>query len=142
MAKLFSTKTHGVLDYLTAGQLLLLPPMLGWDRRVTRLVQGMGVATALYSLVTRYELGLIKLVPMPVHLAVDVLSGLSFCAAAAVLQDEPSSVRATLASIGVFELVAGLSTETQPRGERTTGSFAMPPIKDVVAPLEALNPLK
>jgi hypothetical protein len=137
MAKLFSTKTHGVLDYLTAGQLLLVPRALGLSTTVTTLMQTMGVATAVYSLVTRYELGVLKLLPMPAHLALDVLGGLSFGAAVFALGDESPAVRAMLASIGAFEVFAGLSTQTQPGAARRTGGFATVAVDDVVAPLRA-----
>jgi len=135
MAKLFSTKTHGMLDYLTAGQLLALPRMLGLGPGVSGWVQGMGVGTALYSLVTRYELGVIKVLPMPAHLALDVLSGVSFCAAAALLENQSTTVRATLAATGAFEIFAGLSTESRPASERATGSYRTVPVDEVVAPL-------
>lgn len=120
MAKLFSTKTHGLLDYATVALLLVLPRAFGWSPGLTRFVQGMGVATALYSLVTGYERGLIKLLPIPAHFALDVLSGISFCGAAAALTDEPIAVRATLAAIGAFEVFAGLSTEPHPSPRRMT----------------------
>lgn len=112
--KLFSTKTHGVLDYLTVGQLLTLPRMLGWSQPVTRLLDTMALTTLGYSLVTRYELGPIKLLPMKGHLALDAMSGALFCAAPLLFPDEDTSVKATLVGIGLFEIMASLTTESQP----------------------------
>lgn len=114
MAKLFSTKTHGILDYLTAGQLMALPRMLGWSQGVTQWMTGMGFGTLVYSLVTRYEYGPLKLLPMKGHLAIDVVNGLTFCAAPLIFPDEDTNVKAALVGIGLFEIMAALSTETEP----------------------------
>ena len=58
--RLISTRTHGVLDYLTAGALVALPRALGWSRPVTRLLTGAAAMHVGYSLATNYELGLVK----------------------------------------------------------------------------------
>jgi len=114
--KLFSTRTHGVLDYASVVLLLALPRALGWSRLVTNLLTGSALATLVYSLVTRYELGPIKLLPMPAHLAMDRTSGLTLCGAAGLMAGEPGGVRAALLGLGLFEVTASLTTETQPRG--------------------------
>ena len=60
--KLFSMRTHGVLDYcLGRSSCSLLPRALGWSRPVTNLLTGSALATLAYSLMTRYELGAVKL---------------------------------------------------------------------------------
>lgn len=114
MMKLFSTKTHGVLDYLTVGQLLALPRMLGWSPKVTGFLNTMALGTLGYSLITRYELGPIKLLPMKGHLALDAMNGALFCAAPLLFPDEDTTVKATLVGLGLFEIVAALTTETEP----------------------------
>ena len=113
--KLFSTRTHGVLDYASVVLLLALPRAAGWSRPVTTLLTASALATLAYSLVTRYELGLVKVLPMPAHLALDGASGAALCLAAALRKDEPSAVRASLLGLGLFEITASLTTETQPR---------------------------
>ena len=113
--KLFSTRTHGFLDYASVLLLLVLPRAAGWSRPVTNLLTASALVTLVYSLTTRYELGLIKLLPMPAHLALDGASGAVLCLAAAVFQKEPSAVRASLLGLGLFEITASLTTETQPR---------------------------
>ena len=108
-----STKTHGVLDYLSVGTLLALPRALGWGARATNLLTSAAVGTLAYSLLTRYELGLFKILPMPGHLALDAMQGALLSAAPALLPDEDGSVSAVLVGLGAFELGAALST--QPR---------------------------
>lgn len=111
--KLFSTKTHGVLDYLTVGQLLMLPRMLGFSAEVTGFMRTMAFGTLGYSLMTRYELGPLKLLPMKGHLTLDAMSGALFCAAPLFFPDEDSTVKATLVGLGLFEIMAALTTQTQ-----------------------------
>src|SRR4051812_40369948 len=113
--KLISTKTHGVLDYLTAGAMLALPRAMGWSEPVTRLLTGAGLGAIGYSLLTRYELGLVKVLPMRAHLTLDALSGVMLCAARMLLPDEESEVKGALVGLGLFELAAALTTETEPR---------------------------
>lgn len=114
MAKLFSTKTHGVLDYLTVAQLIALPRMLGWSSGVTNLLTGAAINTLGYSLLTRYELGAYKVLPMKGHLALDAVSGATLLAAPMFFPKESTTVKAALIGLGVFEIMASLSTETEP----------------------------
>lgn len=115
--KLFSTRTHGVLDYSSVVLLLVLPRALGWSKPVTSLLTGSALATLVYSLLTRYELGAVKRLPMPAHLALDRASGLALCAAAGTMKDEPAPVRAALLGLGLFEVTASLTTDSVPAPE-------------------------
>lgn len=123
MAKMFSTKTHGVLDYLTVGQLLTLPRMLGWSDNVTQWTTAMAMGTLVNSLVTRYEYGPLKLQPMKGHLMNDMLQGALFCAAPWIFPNEDTTVKATLVGMGLFEIVTALSTETEPSYNERLSQF-------------------
>ncbi|HEX8199890.1 MAG TPA: hypothetical protein VF590_05345 [Isosphaeraceae bacterium] len=112
--KLLSTKTHGVLDYLTAGAMLTLPRAMGWGEAATRLLTGAGLGALGYSLLTRYELGLVKVLPMRAHLSLDALSGAMLCAAPLLLADETPEVKGTLVGLGLFEIAAAMATEAEP----------------------------
>ena len=112
--KLFSTQTHGLLDYLTAGTLFTLPRALGWSEGVTRLLTNAALGTVGYSLLTRYELGLIKVLPMTGHLILEGMSGAMLCAAPFLLLDEDPDVSGTLVALGLFEIFVTLTTETEP----------------------------
>ncbi|MBX6315225.1 MAG: hypothetical protein IRY99_20290, partial [Isosphaeraceae bacterium] len=113
--RFLSTRTHGLLDLLTAGTLLALPRALGWSERVTKLTTNAALGTLGYSLLTRYEFGLLKVLPMEAHLALDAASGAAFCASPLLLADEEPEVKQALAGIGLFELFAALTTRTHPR---------------------------
>lgn len=108
-----STKTHGILDYATVPTLLALPRIMGWSPNVTRLLTGSALGLLAYSLVTRYELGLKRLLPMPGHLALDAASGALLCAAPALLKEKETAATAALVGFGAFEIGAALTTKTE-----------------------------
>ncbi len=125
--KLFSTRAHGVLDYLTVGTLLTLPRALGWSNKVTSVLTGAALSTLAYSLLTRYELGLFKVLPVKVHLALDAMSGALFCGAPFLLPDEDVEVTGTLVGLGIFEIAVALTTETEPAfGEQVDQLVTVP----------------
>jgi hypothetical protein len=117
MRKPISTKAHGFIDYMTAGLLGTLPRALGWSRQVTHLLDAAACTTVVYSALTRYELGLVKALPMKAHLGIDALQGGAMIGAAAFLEDEDPEVRATLAAVGTFELGVTLLSRTQAAAE-------------------------
>jgi hypothetical protein len=123
MQKPIPTKVHGVLDYMTAAFLHTLPRVMGWSKPVTRLLDAAGGGAIGYSALTDYELGLVKVLPMQAHLALDAVSGAALIGAAAMMDDEDPDVRATLAGIGVWEIAAALLTRTEP-GPRPTAAEA------------------
>jgi hypothetical protein len=75
---LIPTRIHGILDYLVGALFLALPWLLRFShhRTATGVFLMLGVGAILYSLLTRYELGLYPLLSMRVHLAIDFASGL------------------------------------------------------------------
>ncbi len=113
--KLFSTKVHGVLDYATVAVLPALFRLLGAKEETARFADAGAVFVLSYSLLTRYELGAFKVLPLPAHFVLDALLGAALLSAAARHQDDSEIVRGALASLGAFSLAASLLTETQPR---------------------------
>ena len=111
--RFISTKTHGLLDYVSVATLVTLPRALRWGPRVTRLLSAAAAGTLLYSLLTRYELGVKKILPMPAHLLLDAASGALLCSAPALLPDEDGSVSAALVGLGAFEIVGAMTTKTE-----------------------------
>lgn len=104
---------HGVLDYLSAVLMLVLPRALNWSDQATLLLTIAGIGVLGASLLTRYELGALRVLPMKAHLALDLLTGALLLGAALALTGEPNAVRATLAVLGVSEIGAALLTQTR-----------------------------
>jgi len=134
MNRPISTKAHGILDYATAGLLLVLPRAMGWSKAVTRLMDGAGMGAVGYSLLTRYELGVAKVLPMKAHLTLDALSGGMLVGAAVLMDDEEPEVRSTLAALGLFEIAAAVATEPRSPLERGQCGRRRPQIKGDDAP--------
>lgn len=76
--RVIPTRIHAVLDYVVGLVLIFAPMVLGFaDGGPAQFVpQMLGVAAIGLALVTDYELGLLRLIPMQVHLALDFASGL------------------------------------------------------------------
>jgi len=110
--KIISTRVHGLLDYLTAGTLMVVPRVLGWSASVTHLMTGAALGTISYSALTNYELGLARLLPMRAHLTLDALSAALFCGGPLLFPNEQARVRASLVSIGVFEFAVALLSQS------------------------------
>jgi hypothetical protein len=115
MRKPIPTTVHGVLDYMTAGLLFALPRMMGWSRCATNVLDTAAIGAVGYSLLTKYELGVAKVLPMKAHLTLDAVSGAALIGAAALMDDEEPEVRATIAGLGVFEIGAALMSQSAPR---------------------------
>ncbi len=79
---------------------------------MTMLLTVMAVVTLAYSLLTRYELGTFRVLPMEWHLGLDFASGAFLIALALMLGDEAASARAILAAFGAFEVIAAVMSDT------------------------------
>ena len=121
MFRPISTMAHGILDYVTAPTLIALPRIFGWGPRVTMLLNGAGAGVLAYSVLTRYELGLLKVLPMKVHLGLDMASGGMLALSPFILlnkRERNVATIATLVGLGLYEITAGLLTQTQSPNEQ------------------------
>jgi hypothetical protein len=73
----------------------------------------LGAMALLYSLMTRYELGMMKVIPMKTHLTLDVLSGIVLAASPWIFNFDERVYLPHLI-LGLFEIGAGLMTKTTP----------------------------
>jgi hypothetical protein len=113
--KLISTYTHGILDYVMAGALALVPRALGWRKETTNLLMADAAILTGYSLLTRYELGAVKRLPMPWHLVLDAVGGLLYLFTPWFVPREKRAVKNILMLKGALTVLTALLTETEPR---------------------------
>jgi hypothetical protein len=108
------TRLHGVIDYLWGLSLLASPWLLGYaDVPAAKwLAIVFGVGAILYSLITAYELGLLRILPMPLHLIVDGAG--AFLAASPFLFGFADRVFWPQVGFGLFSVAASLITRTEP----------------------------
>jgi len=81
----FLTPTpHGLVDYLAASGLIILPFVLGLGQSqplAKWLSVAMGAAVILVSLLTDYRFGAVRYIPFRLHLVVDALAATAFAMA-------------------------------------------------------------
>jgi hypothetical protein len=117
--RFISTKVHGILDYLMGALLMATPWLLGFDDNtlITWIPVILGGSTVFYSLFTNYEPGLIKLLPMPLHLIIDFLSGL-LLATSPWLFDFADQLYLPHLVLGLTEIVVTLFSHTVSANEK------------------------
>lgn len=107
---------HGVLDYGYAAAIAASPNLFGFidQPTATLLMRVLGGAVFAISLCTRYELGLIRVLPFKMHLAADALTGV-FSLAAPFLFGFSGNERArnTFLAFGVLALVVASLTRAE-----------------------------
>lgn len=113
--RFLSTRAHGYLDYLIGVLLIAAPWVLGFSRggAETWIPVILGAGAIVYSLLTDYELGALRTISMPVHLALDGLSGV-LLAASPWLFGFDEYVWAPHLIVGLLEVGAALVTKTTP----------------------------
>jgi hypothetical protein len=112
---------HGVVDY-TAGALLLtaFPRLAGIEgTRSAAQVRIAGAVHAGYSTLTRYPLGLVKLIPFQVHLAMDAAGAIALAATPFVTGQYKRGRSQWLPHVGLclFELSSLAMTDPTGRGD-------------------------
>ena len=112
MRRPISRTQHGIVDYAVAALESVLARTLPASRRVQRLLALSASNALLLALLTRYELGLVKVLPMRAHLALDGVFAATFLAAPLLAdEDDPASVRVTLAVLGAAGAATALLTD-------------------------------
>ena len=115
--RVIPTGVHGALDYLASGANLAFPRLLGlqdatWAALVPRID---GVAGAGYGLFTDYKLGALRVLPMPVHLALDAAKGVFMAASPWLFGFAKKGTRYWLPHVlmGVADVLAAASSKTE-----------------------------
>ena len=115
---MLTTRIHGYLDYLM-GLLLIVAPLIFEvpDGAASTLLVVLGAGTIVYSLITNYELGLLKILSMKVHLGIDLMAGVLLIAAPWLLGFADEAIWLFII-LGVVEIGASLMTQKHPSYEK------------------------
>ena len=119
-----SVNLHAVMDYLM-GILLIAGPYLfelKGDDPQSMVLYLFGGALLIYSALTNYPLGLIKVIPMKVHLTMDIISGI-LLAASPWIMGFADTIFLPYLILGIVEILAGISSKTYP-GQPTPVNIA------------------
>jgi hypothetical protein len=118
MPKPISTRTHGAIDYVFSGTLIALPLILGWSGRARGLSLGAGFATLATSLMTNYEFGAVRLLPMKAHLSIDAAEASALLSAPRMFGGEENRTAGrVLAVMGAVASAVGALTKTRSKTE-------------------------
>jgi hypothetical protein len=118
--RIIPTQIHGVIDYLVGVLLIAAPWVLGFAAggAETWVPVILGAGTIVYSLMTNYELGVVGVLSMPMHLAFDAVAGI-FLALSPWLFGFAEFVWVPHVVVGVLEIGAAAMTQMVPA--RTPG---------------------
>jgi len=113
--RFISTHTHGILDYIVGVALIVAPWLFRFadSGAETWVPVALGAAALVYSLLTRYELGVVKLIPFKTHLTFDFISGV-LLATSPWIFGFAHIVYLPHLLVGLFEIFASLCTRTVP----------------------------
>lgn len=102
-----NSSLHGALDYLAAGALIALPFILGLSGIALWLSVIGGSALILYSLLTDYHFGVLRILSFDAHLLLDLAAGVAFIVAPFVLGFDPFATGYYIVmALGVIAVVA------------------------------------
>lgn len=111
--KFIAIKIHGFIDYIVGIVLIALPWIIGLDihqpQGIVPIV--LGILALVYSVFTKYELGIIRLIPMPLHLTLDILSGFVL-AISPWLFGFSEEIFMPHLIVGILEILIALMTKT------------------------------
>ncbi|HEX2111770.1 MAG TPA: hypothetical protein VHF67_09465 [Gaiellaceae bacterium] len=121
LARVISTRVHGIVDYVTGATLVAAPELfrLKGVPRSARVPRLLGTGATGYSLLTDYELGAVRLLPMRAHLALDAAGGALLALSPWLLGTARRGRRHWLphALVGAGEIAFALVTKSEPEGE-------------------------
>jgi hypothetical protein len=113
--RFLSTRAHGMLDWFMGPLLILAPFLLDLDRSnaegLVPLV--LGIAMVVLTFFTDYEMGVVRRIPMPTHLAMDAASG-ALLALSPWLFGFSDRVWAPHLILGLIEMGTSFMTQRQP----------------------------
>ena len=116
------TSAHAVGDYLTSATAPLAARRLGVTPTTRRIVDGMATMAGIQSLMTDYEGGAVRMMPMRAHLASDIAMGVTLLTTAAMMR-APARDRQLLAGLGAFSVVYALMTRPSSSSSPEIGSW-------------------
>src|SRR3954453_13028409 len=115
LVKLLPAWFHAIADYAVAALLILVPLLAGGSDKAVATGIVVGVVVAVVSMLTRYPLGVVKVLPFPVHSAGDYLAAALLVIAPFALsfRDGDSGLSAFYLAAGIAVLAVSLITNYQ-----------------------------
>jgi hypothetical protein len=125
LVRLLRPGTHAVADYMAAVTVLLTALVIDGPSGAKAFGLVIGIAYLLVSAMTRYPMGLVKVIPFPVHAAGDYLIGLALILGPFIGGFYDDNKGASLAYILSGVAVIGVSMITDYQYSRRDDSYAV-----------------
>lgn len=126
--KFIPTKVHGALDYIVGIALILAPWIfnfmaVGGAAVIIPMVLGVGLIA--YSIFTKYEWGLIKVLGMPYHLIFDVVASLFLALSPWIFgfANQPLNVWLPHVVVGITVILVVIFSQSQPEAPELQSSY-------------------
>lgn len=117
--KYLSPRVHGYIDYIAIVFLFLAPSVIGFSGLPATLFYVIGIAYLAMVLLTAYPLGLVKLIPFPVHGIVEIVAAIAFVLLPWVTGfANNSAARNTYLFVGIVLFLVWLTTDYKAAVER------------------------
>jgi hypothetical protein len=107
---------HGFFDYLLGAGAIVAPRLLGFadEPRAARALQFQGMMVLLYSVLTDYQWGVVRIIRFPTHLLIDALGATFLLLAPRLLAFRRSG--GWYAALGLFELAITFASQSSDEG--------------------------
>lgn len=114
-----TTRVHGVLDYVVGIALILAPMIFGFTDvggYAVMVPRVLGIGLIVYSLITNYELGVFKVLPMKVHLVIDFIAALFLAVSPWLFKFSGEMANAWMPHliVGIVVMIVVLTSQSQP----------------------------
>lgn len=80
--KIISSKVHGILDYIVVVFLLASPTIFKMEGMLATFTYALGCIHFLLTILTNFELGIIKLIPFRIHGLIEIIVAVALVAVA------------------------------------------------------------
>jgi hypothetical protein len=115
--RVIPTNVHSAVDHVVGPALIAAPEVLRLNKTSPEglVPRVSGIAAAVYSNLTDYELSVKNLIPMKAHLALDAMSGAALAAVPLATGATKRGLRHWLPHtiVGAFEVAMALTTKTE-----------------------------
>ena len=133
MNRPISTRTHGVIDYTWASISAAVPNMMNDGAATARLIRGASAAATTNSMLTNYEGGVMKVMPMKAHLAMDFVMCSALLLSPFFLPSSERRYAAIPMLLGGAGLLTALMTETESPTEQSLSFTPSRELSEAVA---------
>lgn len=80
MMKILNPRVHGYIDYLAVLYFLAAPSLFGFTGLPATIFYVLAAAHLILTLLTAYPLGVVKVIPFPLHGGIELLAGIALVA--------------------------------------------------------------